>query len=69
MNVIYILAGKSEYYFKENNFFFRMAAHYFSLVLLKEAVLHLICNKTGLPYEEADARCSATECSVKNIQL
>ncbi|XP_061178457.1 uncharacterized protein LOC133187115 [Saccostrea echinata] len=46
-----------------------MAVHYFSLILLKEAIVYLICTKTGLPYEEADTRCSSTECSVKDLHL
>ncbi|XP_062614472.1 uncharacterized protein LOC134276214 [Saccostrea cucullata] len=46
-----------------------MAVHYFSFILLKEAMVYLICNKTGLPYEEADARCSSTECLVKDVHL
>ncbi|XP_078312265.1 uncharacterized protein LOC144618973 [Crassostrea virginica] len=38
-----------------------MAAHYLSLVLLKEAVVLLVCLKTGMPYEEANKKCTSTE--------
>nr|XP_022305114.1 uncharacterized protein LOC111112098 isoform X1 [Crassostrea virginica] len=42
-----------------------MAAHYLALVLLKEAVIFLTCVKTGMPYEEANKKCCATERTVK----
>lgn len=47
--------------FIEHCFLFRMAAHYLSLVLLKEAVVLLVCLKTGMPYEEANKKCTSTE--------
>ena len=42
-----------------------MAAHYMSLVLLKEDVVFHVCLKTGMLYEEANERCSSTERVVK----
>ena len=42
---------------------FRMGRQYFKFIILKEAVVYLVCQLTGLPYEEADTRCSATELS------
>ena len=49
--------------------FFGMLAHYFSLISLKEAIVYLICTKTGLSYEEVDTRFSSTECSVKDLKV
>ena len=51
-------------YFIDLYLFSRMAAHYFTLVLLKEDVVFLVCLKTGMSYEEANERGSSTECVV-----
>ena len=37
-----------------------MGRQYIKFIILKEAVVYLVCQLTGLPYEEADTRCSAT---------
>ncbi|XP_022344843.2 uncharacterized protein LOC111137606 [Crassostrea virginica] len=39
-----------------------MGRQYIKFIILKEAVVYLVCQLTGLPYEETDTRCSATNC-------
>ena len=45
-----------------------MGRQYFKVVILKEAVVHLVCQLTGLPYVQADKMCSATKLTVSDVK-
>ncbi|XP_056004384.1 uncharacterized protein LOC130046436 isoform X2 [Ostrea edulis] len=45
-----------------------MGHQYLKFVVLKEAMIHLVCISTGLPYEEENERCIKTEMSVAEFR-
>nr|XP_022298147.1 uncharacterized protein LOC111107296 [Crassostrea virginica] len=45
-----------------------MGRQYFKFVILKEAVVQLVCQWTGMPYVQADKMCSSTELSVSDFK-
>ena len=45
-----------------------MGRQYFKFVILKAAVVHLVCQLTGLPYVQADKISSATGLSVSDFR-